>query len=493
MILEVEKISEAFAKCTADDYDVLLDLNQFFSCYSDGYQFNPRFKLHLWDGKVYFFNPRTGILPIGLVPYLDDFCKKNNHTVKFINFPEYEDVNHDEYIANTKEFLKPSGMEMRDYQEAAAYEALKHRMGILQCCTSSGKSMMIYQIIRNILKKGTKGILLVVPNIMLVEQMYKDFADYGWEEIENEVEMLYGGKDPSYKLPVLISTWQSLQNQTPDFFEKYNAVIVDECHQAKASVLSKILKYCSNASYRIGTTGTLPTSKCDVMNIACVLGKILYTITSKELIDRGYLTKMIIANMFLKYPFEFIKQNRGRAYPEEVKMVEEYEGRRKALDVILKHTPDNQNILLLCNHIDHLKDTISYLEEQYPNRIVKTIAGNVKAAERELTRLSVEENEGMIIVATYGTMSTGVNIKKLHAVVLFANSKSKIKVLQSLGRGLRKHATKDKVILYDIIDDLSYQTKTGKTTKNYLLKHWEERTKFYEEQEFPQTSMVINI
>lgn len=238
MILEVEKISEAFAKCTADDYDVLLDLNQFFSCYSDGYQFNPRFKLHLWDGKVYFFNPRTGILPIGLVPYLDDFCKKNNHTVKFINFPDYEDVNHDEYIANTKEFLKPSGMEMRDYQEAAAYEALKHRMGILQCCTSSGKSMMIYQIIRNILKKGTKGILLVVPNIMLVEQMYKDFADYGWEGIENEVEMLYGGKDPTYKLPVLISTWQSLQNQTPDFFEKYNAVIVDECVNGDTLILT---------------------------------------------------------------------------------------------------------------------------------------------------------------------------------------------------------------------------------------------------------------
>lgn len=291
----------------------------------------------------------------------------------------------------------------------------------------------------------------------------------------------------------MISTWQSLQKiEDSDFFADFDAVLVDECHQSKAAVINSILKQCINTEYRIGTTGTLPTSQADLLSITGVLGNVLYTITSKELIDRGFLTRMIVAGIVAKYPIEFITKNKGRSYPEEVKLVESYTDRSKVLDAILKHTSKEHNMLLLCNHVDHVKETSAWLEKNYPDRNVKIISGSVNAKEREDIRQKLESEEGTIIVATYGTCSTGINMPKLHDVILYANSKSKIKVLQSLGRGLRKHSTKNKVILYDVIDDLSYKART-RVIHNYLYNHWKEREKYYREQEFPVKMMEIGV
>ena len=341
--------------------------------------------------------------------------------------------------------------------------------------------------------KRIKRVLLIVPNVSLVEQMYSDFKEYGWTDEEDSVELLYSAKKPTFKKPVLISTWQSLQKlDNDDYFEDVDAVIVDECHGSKAMVINTILKKCKNSEYRIGTTGTLPTGAADLLNITAVLGSVLYTITSKELIDRGILTKMIVAGIFAKYPPEFIQKNKGRAYPEEVRLVESYPGRTAVLSTIFAHTPKEHNVLLLCNHLDHVKTTAQWITDNYPDRTVKVISGSVNAAEREDIRQKLESEEGTVIVATYGTCSTGINMPKLHEVILYANSKSKIKVLQSLGRGLRKHNTKNRVILYDIIDDMSYNTK-HRVIRNYLYEHWKEREKYYLEQEFPVKTMTLGV
>lgn len=261
---------------------------------------------------------------------------------------------------------------------------------------------------------------------------------------------------------------------------------------SKANVINSILKRCINTEYRIGTTGTLPTGAADILYITGVLGNVLYTITSKELIDRGYLTKMIVAGIVAKYPLDFIMKHRGRSYPEEVKMVENYPNRTKVLETIFKHTPDEHNVLLLCNHVDHVKSTAEWLKNNYPNKNIKVISGAVSAKEREDIRQKLESEEGTVIVATYGTCSTGINMPKLHEVILYANSKSKIKVLQSLGRGLRKHNSKNRVILYDIIDDLRYKLKR-RVVCNYLYSHWIEREKYYKEQEFPIKLMELGV
>lgn len=261
---------------------------------------------------------------------------------------------------------------------------------------------------------------------------------------------------------------------------------------SKANVINSILKQCINTEYRIGTTGTLPTAPADLLNINAVLGNVLYTITSKELIDRGILTKMTVAGIFVKYPMNFIMKNKGRSYPEEVKIVENYANRVKTLSTILSHTPKEHNILLLCNHVEHLNSTADWLRKNYPDRNIKIISGSVNAAEREDIRKNLENEEGTIIVATYGTCSTGINMPKLHEVILYANSKSKIKVLQSLGRGLRKHNTKNRVILYDIIDDMCYCIRS-RVVRNYLYQHWKEREKYYNEQGFPIKTMQLGV
>jgi len=383
--------------------------------------------------------------------------------------------------------------EIRDYQDRAVRAALSNHRGILLSCTSSGKSLMLFNIIKSIRKQNFKNILLIVPNIMLVDQMYDDFESYGWQNLDKEVERLGGGHEAYFDKPVLISTWQSLQNKEADFFEKFDALFIDECHGSKASVLSKLTKQCINARFKIGTTGTLPTDKSDLLQIKSVLGDVIFELKSKELIDVGVLTKIQIANVIAKYPPEFVKMNKSRSYPEEVKMVEEYEDRNKVLKLIIDHTDPKHNILLLVNHLKHVKLLQEWIEKEYPDKKVSVITGSVSGEERSEIRKGIEEEDGTILLATYATMSTGVNMPKLHDVILYSNSKSKIKVLQSIGRGLRKHATKNLIVLYDVADDLSYKTRTGRVVDNYLMKHWKERMSYYKEQEFPTITTTINL
>lgn len=404
-----------------------------------------------------------------------------------------EPIEEDKYKEQIKDNMKNAPFELRPYQDEAVRAALKYHRGILLSCTSSGKSLMLYNIIRCIRKQNFKKILLVVPNIMLVDQMYDDFKDYGYYNLDDEVERLGGGHEAYFDKPVLISTWQSLQNKESDFFEKYDAVFIDETHGAKAKVLGQILKQCENARFKIGTTGTLPTDKSELLQIKSVIGDVIFELKSKELIDVGVLTKIKIANIIAKYPAEFVAQNKGRSYPEEVRMVEEYADRNKVLKTIIDHTDPKHNILILVNHLKHVNLLKEWFEEEYPDKKVSIITGAVKGSERAEIRTGIENEDGTILLATFATCSTGINMPKLHDIILYANSKSKIKVLQSIGRGLRKHKTKEQIILYDIIDSLCYKTKTGKVVDNYLVKHWKERMNYYKEQEFPVITTEIQI
>lgn len=489
----IEKSNESFAQIHCDE-EINHEINNLFSAFAPGYRFNPRYKHHLWDGKVRAYSAITQLLPIGLVDNLIKWCKKKNYSYKLQFFDDFKDDIDINDLEKDLDSYITGGLKIRDYQLNAVHAALTNKKGMLLSCTGSGKSLMIYSIFRYLLeKKKARRILLIVPSTMLVEQMYTDFTDYGWKDIELDVEKLYSGQKPTYKSPVLISTWQSLDKQDKSFFEKYDAIVVDEAHQAKASVLSRIVKSAFNAEYKIGTTGTLPAELSDQLLINGVLGNVVFELKSKELIDRGYLSKMTIATIYLRYPTDFIKENKDRNYPEEVKMVEEYDNRNKVLNFVIDHTPATNNMLILVTHREHLDSIKKYLEKSYPDRKVSIINGSIKAKDREEIRVGLEEEDGTLLVATYKTMSTGVNIPKLHAVMLYSNSKSRIQVLQSIGRGLRKHNTKNKVIIYDIVDDLSYKTRTGKTKKNYCMQHYDERYAFYKEQEFPIVSHSIGV
>lgn len=404
-----------------------------------------------------------------------------------------EEIDEKDYLAQIQDNMKNAPFQIRDYQDKAVRAALKYHKGILLSCTSSGKSLMIYNIIRCLRKQEMKHILLIVPNIMLVDQMYDDFESYGYDNLDDDVERLGGGHEATFDKPVLISTWQSLQNKDSEFFEKYNAVFVDEVHGVKANVMSKLMKWCCNAYYKIGTTGTLPNDKCDLLQIREVVGDVIFELKSKELIDKGVLTKIKIANIIAKYPSDFVLKNKGRSYPEEVKMVEEYQDRNKVLEYILEHTDKKHNVLVLMNHLKHVQLIREWLHEKYPDKKVSVITGAVSGEERSDIRKGIEEEDGTILLATFATCSTGINMPKLHDIILYSNSKSKIKVLQSIGRGLRKHVTKNQIILFDIIDDLSYKTRTGRVVENYLIKHWKERMAYYKDQQFETITTSINI
>jgi len=494
--IRATKIDESYFYIETDDGDLLYELDSAFSVHKDGYEFSPAYKAHRWDGKIHFFKALSHKFPIGLADELIKYCKRRNHSISFVGWERDPEswLSREQFESDVKQIMTGAKYQPRDYQLDAAYAALVKKRGILECCTSSGKSLMIYLVMRTLMmEKGLKRMLLIVPSIMLVTQMYKDFEDYGWSDLDKWCELQDKDHVPTFEKTILITTWQSLMKQDVSFFMQQDAVVIDEAHQSKAEVLSGILKYCANATFKIGTTGTLPPSACDAYGVKSVLGNTLYKITSDELIQRGYLTKIVVANLFLQYPMDFILENQDRTYPEEVRLVEEYEPRMTILTKILKSTPVNHNMLLLCNHVDHVDQTIEYLREHQPDRKIVKITGSVKAAEREFIRVNAEESDGMVIVATYGTMSTGVNIKKIHEIVLFANSKSKIKVLQSLGRGLRKHPEKAKVIIYDVVDDMRWKSKRGKVHSNYLYDHWLERSKYYIEQKFEQKSAMFPI
>ena len=464
-----------------------------FSAFQPGYKFSPRYKLKVWDGKIHCYSPITQLLPIGLVDNLLNWCKKNNYTYKLFGLDDFKDTIS---YADMKNEVNSqiTKFDARDYQLSAIYQALTNKRGVLLSCTGSGKSLMIYGILKYLInRKNKRHLLLIVPSVSLVEQMYSDFIDYGWKNIENDVEKLYSGMDPTYKTPVLISTWQSLENQDKDFFADFQGVIVDECHGTKANVVSRLLKQCLGADYKIGTTGTLPTETADQLMINGVLGNVIYELKSKQLIELGYLTKIVVASIFIKYPEEFIKANKDRTYQEEVKVVEETPERNRSLNFIIDHSKPTDNILILVNHKDHLKSVKEYLNLVYPDRKVSIMMGDVKAKERESIRTNIETEDGTLILGTFAVCSTGINMPKLHSIIMFSNSKSRIKVLQTIGRGLRKHMTKNKVVIYDIVDDLRYKTRTGKVHENYCVQHYRERQNYYKEQEFPVVETIINV
>lgn len=490
--ITIEKVNDTFLQLHCDE-SINHEVYNLFSAFQPGYRFNPRYRNHLWDGKTHVYSAVTQLLPIGLLDNLITWCDKQHYTYNLCYLDNrHDEIDYEELRKEVNSYI--DGFDIREYQLKAIYQALMNKKGILLSCTSSGKSLMIYGIMKYLINvKKKKHLLLIVPSVSLVEQMFSDFKEYGWENIDNDVELLYSGKKPTYRAPLLISTWQSLEKLGKDFFEVYQGVIVDECHQSKANIVSKLLKHCSEAEYKIGTTGTLPTEASDQLIINGVLGNVIFELKSKELIDLGYLTKIVIAGIYLKYSDEFVRQNKDRTYPEEVKLVEEYTNRNKVLNFVIDHSKPTDNILILVNHKDHLQSVKDYLSLCYPDKKVNIIMGDVKAKERESIRTGMEYEDGTILLGTYGTMSTGVNIKKLHAVMLYSNSKSRIKVLQSIGRGLRKHVSKSKVIIYDIIDDLSYKTRTGKIKKNYCMQHYDERMTYYKEQEFQVIEHTINI
>ena len=492
-VITITKLNEVFLKLDLT-ISQAMELKGHLECYVPGYMFHPRFKNRVWSGKVSFFDVGRSILPLGLLPDFFSFCKKFGYEY-VLNF-DTTSLSFGMEESNLELFLKailPSSIVARDYQQKAIFKSLTNKRGCVVSATGSGKSLIIYSIIRFLVETGMK-ILLVVPNTSLVEQMYSDFKSYGWGDIYNQCSILYSGKTPDFSKSLLISTWQSVCKKRDDFFSKFDAFLVDECHLAKAYSIQTIGKKCINAQYRLGFTGTLPTEKSDLYNIFGYLGPKIFELKAGELIDKGVLSRITIANIIAKYPDDVIQKNKRRIYDEEVNTVMEFSPRNKIFNYVFSNLPEKQNTLILCSRIEHLNSITDYLNQTLPSKYkVFVIYGDVKPEDRENIRKSMEHCDDVVLVGTYATMSTGINIRKINNIIFASSYKSKIKVLQSIGRGLRTHESKDRLILFDIVDDLRYKKRSGEYGYNHLWLHFIERMKYYKEQGFESHNISISL
>ena len=493
--LIISKVNETFLRIECEP-SVERELSEHFCFFVPGYRFMPSYRNRMWDGKIRLFDQRKKTLYCGLFKYLKEFCELRDYHVII-----------DDKNGNPEEIQKPdisyiteglsltaSGKSItpRDYQLEALEHALAHKKSLLLSPTASGKSLIIYMAIRAFLDAQDSNVLLIVPTTSLVEQMYSDFGDYSqtddWNH-EEECHRIYSGREKyNINKRIIITTWQSIYKEKMDWFQDFGMVIGDEAHNFKAKSLTAILEKCVNAEYRMGTTGTLDGTQTHQLVLEGLFGPVYRVTTTKKLIDDQALSDLQINVLVLKYKDEICKAMTSNNYQQE-------------LDFIVQYTPRNNfianlaldqsgNTLVLFNYVEkHGKPLHSLLKEKINNkRKLFYVSGETDVDTRESIREITEKEKDAIIVASIGTFSTGINIRNLHNIIFASPSKSQIRVLQSIGRGLRKSDSGQSTKLYDIADDLHWKSK-----KNYTLQHAAERIKIYSKEKFTYKLYDINI
>lgn len=468
-------INSVFLKVDAEP-SIVMELSDHLKWKVPNYKFHPKYRARVWDGNITLVNRMTGVVYAGLAKRIKKFCDSRDYTIAFDPQFVYEDIT-EQTLKKFIDTLKiPEHFDTRDYQFDSILKCLRSGRRTLLSPTSSGKSFMIYVMTQwyDSLKS-----LIIVPTTGLVTQMENDFREYGYT---GKISTSIGGLDKSNDIDadVVITTWQSLDNGShkmpKGWYQQFGVVFGDEAHGCKATVLKSILEKLENCRFRFGTTGTLDGDPLNEATIEGLFGPTYKSITTAELIEQGYATPLRIECIVLKYPEQVCQDQKGKTYPEEINFLVHKESRNKFLKNLVKNLDGNKLVFFrLKDHGDILRDILEPVSEN-----LFYIDGGVDATDREAIRKAVEQENNATLLASMGTTSTGVSIKKLHHMVAASPSKSKIKVLQSIGRMLRQHQQKEEAVLYDIADDLTFKGKP-----NYTFQHFKERVKIYSAEGFP--------
>ena len=474
------KQNEAFIRFACEK-SVAQELADYFTFFVPGYQFMPAYKNRLWDGRIRLADLRTHTIYHGLVPYIQKFCEERDYKLEIdsvvSNTESFSAIEANEFLEQLQLDKSIIAEGVRDYQYKAFIFAVRNKRMLLLSPTGSGKSLIQYLILRYLQHKGYKKGLLIVPTTSLVEQMYSDFQSYGYDAA-NYAHRQYSGKDKNTDKFLTITTWQSIYKNPAEYFEQFDFVLGDEAHQFKAKSLTTIMTGLKNAKYRIGCTGTIDGTQTHKLVLEGLFGPVYQSTTTAKLIENKQLADFRIKCLVLKYPEEVCKLSRGWDYQSEI-------------DYIVKSTARNEfirnlalslegNSLILFNLVDkHGKHLHRMIAEKATNRHVFFVHGGTDVQIREQVRAITEKENNAIIVASYGTFSTGINIRNLHNVIFASPSKSRIRNLQSIGRGLRIGDNKKEAVLFDIADDF----RAGKHI-NFTLRHFSERVKIYDEEKF---------
>ena len=482
MDVTLTKFNEVYLRIKCEP-SVARELSEFFTFEVPNAKFMPSVRNRLWDGKIRLFSPGTGKIYLGLLPYVRRFLSEQGHKIQYdsslIPPKKFDKKITTKFVRS----LEKGKFRTRDYQIDAIHTILESGRGLILSPTGSGKSFIIYALIRYYLKiLDDKKILLIVPTTNLVEQMYNDFADYGWFPDEH-CHKLYAGADKNTSREVVISTWQSIYKLDKRYISQFGAVFVDECHLAKAKSLTGIMTKLHDCQYRIGTTGTLDGSEIHQLVLEGLFAKHKEVTTTAQLVKQKYLSNLNIRCLVLNH----VKTNRRqRTYQEEMDYLSKSPARNNFICKLA--ISQDGNTLILAQYINQLQTLTLALKEHTKDRKIFFVYGATEAVERDKIRGIVEEENDAIIVASYGVFSMGINIKRLHNIIFASPYKSQIKVLQSIGRGLRLTKDKTECNLFDIADDLSYNNKS-----NYTLKHFQERIEIYSQQEFDYEILPIKL
>ena len=486
--LIITKKDEVFAKVTCERC-VAKELSEYFTFMVPGHQFTPAFRNRVWDGKIRMFNLQSNTIYLGLLGYIEEFAKEREYVIEYGDprpdlADDYPLIQGKSYVKRLHLQAHGDHVEMRDYQLNAFVHIMRYKRALLLSPTASGKSLIIYTIVRMLLEeKGYKG-LIIVPTTSLVEQLYSDFADYSGGnsfDVAENTHRIYQGKDKNTSKGITISTWQSLYTLPKEYFAQFDYVIGDEAHLFKAQSLTHIMTSCTNAKYRIGLTGSLDNTKTHKLVLEGLFGPVERVASTRELMDKKQLAELEIKCLILKHD------------DAECKMVKELNDYQKEVEYLVTNDARNRfiknlalslgnNTLILYQFVDKhgqiLYDNL-LKSKNLGEKKVHFIHGGIEAEDREIIRKLMEESSENIIVASFGTFSTGTNIRNLDNLILASPSKSRIRNLQSIGRALRTSSTKSKATLYDIADDM----RVGKHM-NFTLKHFVERVKIYTEEKF---------
>lgn len=456
------------------------ELSDYFTFEVPGAKFMPTVRNRMWDGKIRLFSKQTGQIYVGLLPYLKQFCEKNEIEYSIKEGEAMRWIDNDD----AKGFIDSLNMpfELYDYQYNSFIKALETKRRLFVSPTASGKSAIIYAIVRY-LQLSSINVLILVPTTSLVEQMASDFISYGWDD--SHIHKIYSGHDKVSNKPITISTWQSIYKENKKFFKRYQCVIGDEAHLFKAKSLTGIMTKLEDCPYRYGFTGTLDGTQTHRLVLEGLFGEVEQVTTTKALMDAETIAKLAIDCIVLNHDEHISKQCKGFNYIDEINFLVQNKKRNQFIYNLCKTLKGNTLVLyqLVEKHGEVLNEMMQDLDKE-----IHFVHGGIGTDEREQIRALAEKKNNILILASYGVFSTGINIRNLHNVVFASPYKSRIKVLQSIGRGLRKSEQKDAVKLYDIADDLSHNNK-----KNFTLLHFQERINIYNEEEFTYKVDTLNI
>lgn len=496
--LTVYKSNDSFIEIQTIDEGVAREIYDYFSFKMPNAQFHPLVRKRRWDGFIHLFQKKTGLLPLGLYWRLQKFCKDFGYEIdgwQPETTPDFDRDIAEQFAKDIKPRAGGKPITAHAHQIKAFYKATKYRRILLESSTSSGKSLIAYLLYQYLCAKGMKGLYLV-PTVGLVNQLYADFEDYSGQTMDRNIHKIYAGQDKSSHKGLIVSTWQSVNKQHDVWYEQFDYVICDEVHTAAAKELSNIMERCNRAYYKIGMTGSLQDAKAHRMALEGMFGPVEKIMTNAEAIEKKIAADLTIKAVLLKYSDEEQKKFNAaiavrkhimmdakiEQYQNEIKFIIESEVRNEFIVNLVKSL--KQTTLVLTQSIEHAKLLHTLLEEECISRNVYLIYGDTAASEREDIRHELNDDPTAIGIATYGTFQTGISVRNLHNVVFASFSKSKIRLLQSIGRALRMSETKDKATVWDISDDFGEEC--------FSMKHREVRLSLYAREKFRINEIEVN-